>query len=202
MGVQDTPRTVAQAVPITLSIAGLLLLWFVTQHILILHSILTLTDLAVHPDTPTQLRAYLTALISHWSVTHLVGNLLGLVVVGTYVELRTDAHTVLTLFIITGFMTFVSYIAACSAVLSCGYFMGASIGIFGLYGAAPFVSVGHPRDSWLRTLRLVTAVVSVLLVSRELLNLLAGNWIPAIFHVIGAFSGICILIALQLVAVS
>jgi len=200
MGAQNATGTALQFVPATFTITALLTVWFFIQHFLFANSALNPRDLAVHPEAPYQLLTYFTALISHWSVEHLTGNLFGLTVVGTYVEHKTDTHTVIAIFCITALIVFSSYVTACAAILPCGYFMGASVGIYGLYGAGAALIFSHVTKHWSSIFRTSPALAGLLLIFRQLLTLISGNYIPATFHVIGALCGIGIYVLFRTAA--
>jgi len=196
-GSTHVPNTDRVSVPATILIAGVLIAWFYTQRFLISHSVVLTSsiELAIHPDSPYQIGSYGTALLSHWSLRHLLSNLPGLLFVGGYLELETDSRTLLVTFVTTGLLTLWSYVAICSFVVADAYLLGASPGIYGLFGAV-LLYVGLERRN-LAVHSVIVFLISLLFVFRQLILLLAGDTMPAMIHLVGAVAGGCAMLLIR-----
>lgn len=185
------------SVPATVSIVGVLIAWFYTQQILISHSgvLANAKQMAIHPDSPYQITSYATALLSHWSWRHLVGNLPGLLLVAGYLELETDARTVVLTFVGTGLVTLWCYVAISSLVLPEAYLAGASPGIYGIFGATVvYIALEH---RFTRPVSVVVFLVIHIFILRQIILFMTVDVMPALIHLIGAVLGCCAILVIR-----
>lgn len=191
-------RQIVRRYPATLGLVTVLVGWYLVQHH-VYPFVVTPTNghalelaIAIRPENPFAFGTYLTALVSHFSLRHLLLNLCGLAAGGFVVERKLGSRTVVGVFFATGVLSILSYVVMCSFVAQCGYGLGASGGVYGLYGATlAFVAVGG--SEWFQD---VVAFACLVAVFEELIVLVPpiapAAAITAGIHLTGAVTGICI----------
>lgn len=201
MGVSaDTVRYHVWSYRATIGLAAIMLVWFGVYHTLFVRMV-SATDVAmlgtvvgVDPNAPFVARTYVTALFSHASVSHVLLNVAGLGVGGLVLERQLGSRSVLVVFFAAGLVSIGAYVVSCSVIARCGYGLGASGGVYGLYGATvAFVVATRPRD-----FQTIVAIGCLSAVSRQLLMLSQpGQQIVAGVHLTGAVVGVAVVFAKQ-----
>lgn len=204
MGVSSaTVRHHVRTYRATIGLAGIMLAWFGVHHILFVRMVsgveveMLNRAVGVDPNAPLVARTYVTALFSHASVGHVLVNVFGLGVAGLVLERQWGSRSVLVVFFAAGLVSIGSYVVSCSVITGCGYGLGASGGVYGLYGAAiAFVVATRPRN-----FHTIVAIGCLIAVSRQLLVLFSpgqpGSRIVAGMHLMGAVAGVAFVVAKQ-----
>jgi len=184
----------------TIGLAAIMLVWFGVYHILLVRMVgvddveLLKSAVGVDPNAPLVARTYVTALFSHTSVHHVLVNVAGLGAAGFVIERQWGSRSVLVVFFAAGLVSIAGYVLGCSVIARCGYGLGASGGVYGLYGATVAFVVGtRPRD-----FRTIVAIGCLIAISRQLLMLnQPGQRIVAGVHLTGTVVGIAVMVAKQ-----
>lgn len=184
----------------TIGLAAVLLVWFGVSNLLFARligaaDVETLKSAAgVDPNAPLVASSYVTALFSHVSASHVLANVAGLGVGGLVLERQWGSRSVLVVFFAAGLSSIGGYVVTCSVVAHCGYGLGASGGVYGLYGATiAFVVATRPRD-----FQAIVAIGCLIAVSRQLLVLvLPSPGVVAGVHLTGAVVGVAVVVAKQ-----
>lgn len=186
----------------TIGLAAVMLVWFAVFHILLVRLsgtadvAIVSSTLGVHPNAPFAPRTYVTALFSHVTVYHVLVNVAGIGVGGLVIEREFGSRSVLVVFLAAGLLSIGGYVVSCSLITACGYGLGASGGVYGLYGAT-MASVVATRA---RDFRTILAIGCLIAVSRQLLVLLQpGTQIVASVHLTGAVVGVGFVILTQVI---
>jgi membrane associated rhomboid family serine protease len=199
MGVSAaTVRDYLRTYRATVGLAGLMLVWFGLYDILLVQVVgaanveLLKQAIGVDPNAPFEVRTYLTALFSHSSARHVLVNVAGLGVGGFVLERQWGSRSVLVVFFAAGLVSIAGYVLSCSVIARCGYGLGASGGVYGLFGATvAFVVTTRPRD-----FQTIVAIGCLSAVSRQLLLLThPGHRLIAGVHLTGAAVGVAVVVA-------
>lgn len=202
MGVSSaTVRYHVRTYRATIGLAAIMLVWFGVSHMLFGRVVggadIEMLTVGVDPNAPLVARTYVTALFSHASAKHVLVNVAGLGVGGLVIERQWGSRSVLVVFLAAGLLSIGSYVVSCSVITHCGHGLGASGGVYGLYGATiAFVVATRPRN-----FHTIVAIGCLIVVSRQLLVLIPpGQPVPRIVagvHLTGAVAGVAFVIAEQ-----